>query len=344
MPALTFSEVLDHAVATLQNFGSPKFSQIAATLQRYEIMGKWLKSDKVTITDGKSISRALMTQAGSAARHVGLFSVDNVNVYDHLASLDVPWRHIETSWAVDKAEVLANKGKSLIVNIIKPRRDGALIAAAKELEEKGWSAPGTTDDTLPYGLTYWIVKNATAGFNGATPGSHTTVGGVNLTTHPSFKNYTFTFSTWDKAGVIKAMRTANRQIQWESPVDLDDFRKGTGQDLQIYVNGTAWEYLVDIGEQQNENLGRDLASLDGELTFHRHPIRWIPYLDTLESSAHGIYMVDHNTFYPVVLSGDYMVETSLDAPSQHRVRQYFVDLTYNFICVDRRRNAVGYKV
>ena len=97
--------------------------------------------------------------------------------------------------------------------------------------------------------------------------------------------------------------------------------------------------MEDIGEASNENLGRDLASMDGTMTFRNHPVIWVPELDGQTNAP--VYMVDHSTFYPVVLKGDFLRESkSTQAPSQHNVYQYFVDLTYNYLCVDRRRNAV----
>jgi len=66
---------------------------------------------------------------------------------------------------------------------------------------------------------------------------------------------------------------------------------------------------------------------------------WVPKLDS--DSQNPVYGVDHSTFYPVCLTGDYLRESEAKpAPSQHNVFQVFVDLTYNYLCIDRRRNWV----
>ena len=45
-----------------------------------------------------------------------------------------------------------------------------MIALAELVENAGWTKPASSsDETEPYGLTYWIVKNATTGFTGGLP-------------------------------------------------------------------------------------------------------------------------------------------------------------------------------
>jgi len=53
-------------------------------------------------------------------------------------------------------------------------------------------------------------------------------------------------------------------------------------------------------------------------------------------------MIDHSTFNPVVLKGDVLRESkpSNSGSRQHNVFETFVDLTYNYVCVDRRRSGV----
>ena len=113
--------------------------------------------------------------------------------------------------------------------------------------------------------------------------------------------------------------------------------------------------MEDIGEAQNENLGRDLASVeagagadigsvDMQLVFRRHPIIWVPQLDDTSvytAATNPVYAIDHSTFYPVVLKGDYLREGDAEkVPNQHNVFRVFVDLSYNYMCIDRRRNAL----
>jgi hypothetical protein len=342
MAQLTALDIQDVVASTLYDLGPMRFQQVAQSLQYYEVFSKWFKKDKVMFDSGIGIQRTLMNKLDStSAIHTGLTDTDQVNIPEVLDQLQIPWRHVQTSWAlIYQSDILMNRGKSLILNVIKPKRAAALLGLVEELEERAWgSAPLVNDKTLPYGIQYWLVENATTGFNGGLPGAHTTVGGVNLTDTPNFKNYTDLYTTVNKSNLVKKMRTAHRKCRFMSPVTIKDYRGAVGERYRCYVNESVISSMEDIGEGQNENLGRDIASMDGTITFRRNPVIWVPKLD--ERTDGPVYMVDHSTFYPVCLKGDYLRESEADkAPNQHNVFQMFVDLTYNFLCVDRRRNAV----
>lgn len=342
MPVLAVSDLNDLTAVTLRDLGPLKFQQIAQSLQYYEVFSKWFKKDKVVFDSGYGIQRNLMNTIDStAAKHVGLLETDQTNIPDVVDQLQVPWRHIQTSWAIMyQTDVLMNRGRALIVNVIKPRRASALLGLVEELETKAWgSAPSSTDKILPYSIQYWIVENATTGFNGGVPAGNTTIANVSLTDSPNFKNYTALYTSKTKSDLVAKMRTAHRSIRFKSPVTIDDYRGGLGDRYRIYCNETTISAFEDIGEGQNENLGRDIASMDGTITFRRHPIIWVPQLDSRTDDP--VYMVDHSTFYPVCLKGDYLRESPADkAPNQHNLYQVFVDMTYNYLNIDRRRSAV----
>jgi hypothetical protein len=139
--------------------------------------------------------------------------------------------------------------------------------------------------------------------------------------------------------LIKKWRTAHRKCGFKSPITVEDYRGTRGQKYRFYVNESTISDIEDVGEAQNENLGRDIASMDGSIVFKGHPIRWVPKLDA--DTQNPIYGIDHSTFYPACLEGDYLRESEAErAPDQHNVYQVFVDLSYNFVCIDRRRNMV----
>ncbi len=358
MPTLTSSDIVDFVAGTLAHLGPPKFQQIAQNLQEYEVMGKWLKKDRVVFEDGNGIQRNLMSKLSNQAAHVGLLDKDTYDIPDLMDQLNVPWRHAQSKWGfVYQTDILMNRGRSLVFNVIEPRRADALISLAEELEAKAWAAPTASNKTDPYGVPYWIVYNATDGFTGGTPSDHTTVGGVSLTDSPNFKNYSATYTNVTKADLIKTMRTGHRKIGWKSPISMEDYRSGKGQRLQLYTNESRIAALEDIGEAQNENLGRDIASVQGasnsnpdigqvdmQLVFRRHPIFWVPQLDdtsVFTACSNPVYMIDHSTFFPYVLKGDYLREGEpTPVPNQHNVFRVFVDLSYNYLNIDRRRNAV----
>ncbi len=354
MAILDAGEIADMVVTTLKNFKRMKFQQIAADLQDYEMMSHWLKKDRVIVDDGRSITRTLMLKRGGSAKRTGLFGTDSVNVYDHLADLDVPWRHVTVNWAFEKREMLMNSGKSLLNKIVLPRRAGALIARAALLETDAWKTLGGSDDESSYGLPYYLVKNASTGFEGGHASGHSSTAGIDVATYPNYKNYTFTYDSnsstdFSKNTLIKPLRTMHRKLGLKSRVTTHDLGgTKTMNRYRLYVNEVVMAGLEEVGEQQNENLGRDIARYGGDrdiaadtLVWRRHPIVWIPKLD--EDTTNPLYAVDHSTFHPVVLRGDFLRESpAKEGSNQHNTIVIHVDLTYNFVCIDRRRNGVAY--
>lgn len=341
MPQLFANEIDDLVYGTLKELGRMKFQQVAQELQRYEVFTKWFRKDKVIFDDSYAIQRNVMARYDHVAKHTGLADVDNVNIADLMEVMGIGWRHSQTHWGYYHREVLMNRGKSLVFNILKPRRASATISMARLLEEAAWgSVPDVSDKKTPYGVKYWITKSATQGFNGMAPGAHTTKGGINPNDVEGWRNYTDTYQAVSKADLIKKMRKMHRKVDFASPVDIEDYRKGSGQRFRYYVNEETMSDVEDVGEAQNDNLGRDIGSVDGiNLTFKRSPLIWVPYLD--DDTTDPIYALDHSTFYPVVLKGDYLRESSpIVVPNQHDARALFTDMTYNFLCLDIRRNGV----
>lgn len=344
--SLADSDIVDLTKAALKELGRLKFQQIAQRLQDYEVMGRLLKQDKVQFDSGNGIQRTIMTDHSSAARHVGLYEVDNVNVGDVLAQIDIPWRHTETKYAYERRELLVDRNAARVVDLLKVRRSDAMLSLAEKLEEAFWSKPAdSTDKTVPYGVPYWITYNAVEGFTGGNAsGFSSGPGNLDSTSYTRWKNYSFNFTTIDKSDALPKMRTAYRKVGFKSPVDIPDYREGKGQRFRIYTNETNMQDFEDLGESQNENLGRDLASMDDTITFRRNPLVWVPQLDGNATWTDPILMLDLSCFYPVVLKDDYMRETDPEkAPNQHNVYQVFVDLTWNLLCVDRRRQVIGAK-
>ena len=137
--------------------------------------------------------------------------------------IEVHWGHAQTKWGfMSQSEILMNRGRAAVFNGVKQRRADALISLAEALEAKAWSAPAVADTTLPSGVPYWVVYNASTGFNGGLPSDHTTVAGVSLTDHPNFKNYTAQYTNVTKADLLKKMRTGMRQIGWQAPISTED--------------------------------------------------------------------------------------------------------------------------
>lgn len=332
-------DIVDITRSTLRDLGPPKFSQIAQSLTRYEIVTKWFKKDKMVIDSGYGIQRNLMVRTADSARHVALNDEDSTTIADLLEQIQVPWKYVTTSWGFHYNEFLDNRGKALILNVFEPRRCASMLDLIGEIEEKSWSAPASTTTKDPYGIPYWIVKNSSTGFNGGYPTGHSALAGLDLTNAPNFKNYTAQYASANKTDLVKKMRTGKRKTNFISPVTVNDYRGSTGANYRYYTNETTLAAIEDIGEAQNENLGRDIASMDGQMVFHGNPLIYVPQLDS--DTQNPVYQIDHTTFYPVVKKGNWMRESDvIRDPKKHDWFYIPTDCAYNFLCIDRRRNAV----
>lgn len=362
--AVTPQDVADLVASILPDLGRLNWEQCAQNLQDYEVMSHWLRDDKVLFSDGIAIQRNLLTQLSGAASHTGLTDPDDVDIPDLMDNIQVPWRHAQTKWGYHfQTDMLMNRGKSRINDTIKPRRFAAMVDLAEQLEAKAWQVPNTTDKLNPYGLPYWIVYNATTGFNGGYPTGPdavqwTNMAGLNLTESPNFKNWTANYVNVSKQDLIPKMRTALRKTNFKSPVTKEDMSTPRGKDRRYYFDEPTASAFENLGEAQNENLGRDLSpytagvgkghggveEIDGTLTFKKNPMIYVPQLDdtsVFTAATSPIYQVDHGVFFPYCLQGDYLRESGpFMAPYQHNMYRAFIDLTYNFICINRRRCAV----
>lgn len=345
--ALADSDIADLTKGTLRQLGRFKFNQIATKLQRHEIMSRIMRKDKVVYGDGHGLQKTIMTDHSGAAHQTTLYAADKVNVGDVLQQIQVPWRHTNTNYGYDRRELLMNRGASRIVSLLKVRRADAMISMVEHMENQGWSLPSSSTDKLDvFGIPYWIIYDSSSG------GAFTTAdatgfadgpGGLDPATYTRWANWSDTYSAITKADLITKMRNAYNNIHFENPVGINDFRRGRGDDFRIYVDQTTKRGLEDLGEDQNENLGRDLASMDGIMTFRGNPVIWVPHLDANAptGTTNPIYMINFNWMEFATLQGDFLRETEpFFIDSQHNVWVIHVDLTWNLLCTNRRFEAV----
>jgi len=333
---------------TLSELGRGKVTDLASDLQDYVVMSKLLDEHKIQFDGGESAKFNVTATLGQNARHVGLYETDNVNVDDSHATGEVPWRFTETSYAFDRREKQLNSPKpEQIVNLIKLRRGREIGGLAELMETTFWGKPdSSTDKTTPFGLFYWVVTTtgktayADCGFNGGDPsGFSSGAGGLDVATYGNWKNWAGNYTNVTKDDLIKKMRKAGRNTKFRSPIKHPNYdTSGVSQRFQIYVNESTISDMEDLGEDQNENLGRDLAAMDGLMTFRKNPIIYDPQLDN--ESANPVYMINWGVFGVIFLAGEWMRETVKAAPNQHNVVQVFVDLSWNTKCEDRRKQAV----
>lgn len=343
---LTDREILDLSASTLDQLRKGRLVQFAQKLQRYEVMSRIIRADRVTFQGGKGITQRVMTDHSDAATDVGMFEEDSVQIKDTLTNVDVPWRHTQTHYAWDRREMLENDGESEIVDLLRVRRTDGFLSLAQHMEDKFWdTAPDANDEKSIYPIGYWLPK-PTSGqedFVSNVPTGFTTIGNIDPSTKSTWRHYAFDYANVSKTDLIKKIRKATELTNFEAPVGLEDFRNGIGQSRRWYTNLDTRLAIDDIGESQNENLGRDVASMDGITTLRGNAVIHVPKLNA--DTENPIYGLNLDFFYPVFLRGNFMRETDpMIVPNMHNAFVVWIDLSWNIYCDDRRRQIVGAQV
>jgi hypothetical protein len=340
MPAVLTPTMLSDLVATtLRDLGRPKITEIATDLQKHTAMKNLLNRNRVTFQGGLGAQWDVMVNHAQSASNVGLGASDNISIVDTTVQAQADWRNSTCNWAIIGQEISMNQGAAKIVDLVKLRRGAALISLSELMEGNWWGPPVTsTDEVTPWGVKTWVVKNATEGFNGAAPSGFTTIG-LNPSTYTRWKNYTAQYTDVTKSDLIRKWRKAATFTKFEPPVDNLPPSTQMGDDIGYFTNYTVLGLLEEALEAQNENLGSDIASQDGEVVFRRLPVTWVPKLEADTTGC--VYGLQFGHFKTVVLSGWWLKETEVPVyPGQHTVSAYFMDSTYQFVCTNRRAQFV----
>jgi len=354
---VTDKKIEDLLITTHASLRKGKFTDISQELHDYIVVPYLLtqRGGLIVKKSGVGIEETLMVNHGGRSRFVGEYEEDVVVVIDHLKKMKLYFTLLTDSLAYTRTEILENRYDARINNVILPRRLALYLRVAETMEENFFSTPSADDDVTPWGLKYWIVKNATAGFNGGYAAGFTRIANINLTEVPAFKNYTNAYTAISKADLILKMRRAHRATKWRTPRKMTGVEGDTSDRRIILCNETTLEGFENIGEGQNENLGRDLAPYaagsnrfrgtglaqteDGEILFKRKPLIYAEPLDS--DTTDPVYGLDMFTFHALTFQGDNMRLGDFKVvPLQHRVFSAFLDHKHQTICTNRRNNWV----
>lgn len=344
--ALQADSLGDLVAMTLKDLGEMKITEITTDLQDHVAMSKLLTENSVKLESGYGVQWDIMVNHSGAAQFVGLYSTDNVNVADTTIQATMPWRHATTNYAIDERELAMNRSPRKIVDLLKVRRLDAMIAQAELMESAFWGYPLSTDTVTPNGVAYWIVKSATAatkanndGFNGGAQSGYTTVAGVSPTTYPRWRNYTDAYTSVAKDDFVRKVRRAMTHCLFRPAADGGPANFNTGDKWGLYTTYNVLSRLEELAESQNENLGNDVASKDGDVLFRRTKVKWVPKLDA--DTTDPVYGINWGVFKTYILRGWWLKELKIEVtPGQHTVCSVHVDSSLNWICKDRRRNFV----
>jgi hypothetical protein len=352
-------DVADMVTTTLKNLGKGRVRVLGNKFRACIVVKHWFNK-KVLQQSGTGWQKQVITKFSNQAVHQSPMSTDTVAVPTIMGQISGTWAHVQSSYAMAYQELLMNRGKEQLFDLVTARRIDAVGSLTEELERKAWQLPAATDTTSPKGVPYWITYNATTGFNGGSPSGYSNVGNLDPNSVPNsrWKNYTANYTNVTTADLYDKWKLGHRKCQWISPVKAPEYSQGNPNAMIYYTSDEIAEQLITFAETRNENLGFNLAGsavdkalyasdlkyADSELMFRRHPIVSVPiFSDSSEYSAQTdpIYGINHETFGVVALSGDVFREGDANQVSmQHNVFQSFIDLTYNYWCDDRSRNML----
>jgi hypothetical protein len=345
MPILQADDIADLITTTQRNLGEMKWTDLSYSLQEHIALPQLLNKNKVSFNSGTGIQWNLMIGTTGATRETGLYATDAVNVSDVMITANIPWRHITTSYAIERREIAINRSPAQIVDLVRIRRHDAMVDMAGFMETRFWRRPNGTSDTLSiYGVPYWITwtdnssTNPNGGFDGGNPtGFSSGAANVDSNTYSQWKNWCAKYTSVTKDDLIQKWRRASTFTNFKAPVAQPDYQNGNM--YGYYTNYNVIGQLERVLETQNDNLGNDIASKDGRVTFRQVPVTWCPHLEGRNGDP--IYGINWGAYRPVFLSGEYMREEGpTKASNQHTVFQTFIDTTMNLQCVNRRVNFV----
>jgi hypothetical protein len=288
---------------------------------------------------------------GPGGRHVRLGEEDSIAIQDvtkmandNMVSFTEP-----IAWEVREILAAQNNPKKMF-NLLKTRRASIQLASMDTLEAGLWSAPSDSEDaeTTPKGIPFWVQKDDTASGNGEFTGgdpSGFTNGAGNLasSTYSGWQNWVGNYALINDDDLITKLQAAFLNMNYQAPgghaKDVPANQK-LG-DVKLYTNQEVWLACKKVAKQQNDQVGFDLDPV-GNPTFNRRQFEYVAYLDA--DANNPIYLIDLDVFGAHYLKGDYWRETGPGpVAGRHNTIGMFLDLSYQWVCTNRRRCGVIHK-
>ena len=323
-------------------------------LHRYPVMNLWFAKHKVQFQSGTSITHDVMIDDNGTFRMVEPYEKDTTSVKDVMAKLEIPWRLSNAYYVVEFTELSRNRKPEQLVSLLKIRRAAMELSIADGLESKAWLAPATTSDVKePYGIPYHFPPITSAQVSASSGGAH--IGSLPLAEDGN------SFSTWcgidtsdtkyarvrsycdvwtnDSGQItendVQKIIKMHRHLHFVVPLNQNDWQSPEFRNYQGYCGEDLLDAMDIKARANNESLGSDLAKFAGAVVVKGTPVSWVEKLD--DETTYPFFLINHNHFFPFVMSGDYFRETGPRIhPDYHRVTRTDVDLQFNFGVRNRR--------
>jgi len=310
-----------------------------------------LLANKTQKKTGPMATWDLLYKKGGNAKHVELFEGDSIGITDVMAKGHATWCQFQTAVAWERRELLDTRNNPEgLYDLLKARRVSEQLAMVDTLEDGLWSAPADSEDAklTPMGIPFWIQKNDSATTNGGWDGGDPTgfasgAGGLAVATAPGWKNYVCNYDAVSDTDLFRKMNYAAERLNFRMPELAKDLPKDKKPDLRAFCNlETKIAIKEKLLDRQTGMVGWAVDPVKDKVTFMGAPLEYVPALDA--DSDDPIYLVDMGCFMPLARKGDYFQETGPGpVAGAHNTIAMFIDLSYQWVCVNRKKCAVFHK-
>jgi len=269
-------------------------------------------------------------------------------------------RHCQGGMLFNKVEASVNSGAERIFDVVKLQYRKARAELADVKHAAMWGTlTGADDVDSPAGIPYWIVlgtQGSTGGWNGyqsryndgSTPGATFDCAGLNSSAavNPNFSNYFADHQGNIDESLWGLVSSANMRLNFQGPTSVEGSSVPTVKYV-VFTTINVIETYKKMILKMNAQVGPQpmtagyLSTADVMLP-GGIPMNWSNILDTANVSLWGtdpIYGLNMNKIYPVYLNGWNDVLTEEDAPTNHLVRQKFIDWCGQMAWSDERKRA-----
>lgn len=305
MPNGTPLESLVGVLATsINELNRGKFGQFASRYQNYIFASEVFNEEQVVWSGGAQYEFSDLNAFSGNVRQTKPWDQRTPTQQDNLVKGMVPIRFTEMAYGVEERELFGNFDQAKVLDLMKTRRVSAESALVEFREAQLTGKPVNSADTdNVWGLQYWIVPNASTGFNGGLPAGFTDVAGINLDQNPGFKNYTAQYTSVSYPDFFAKARRLMADVAWMDPYPgADGFKRGD-RTPKIYVQESLKEQVEQAARANNDNLGPDVLaySVPGAVPFMGRPM--IP-VRSFDSRVDGpAYFIDWTQFSVVIGQG-----------------------------------------
>lgn len=344
MPNLQADGLADLLTATLPYLGKFKMTDLMSKYHDTIAVKRIFNQKKRKVDNGHQIRFNIINDVGGSFRFVPLAFTATANIKNVLDKGQMEWRYWTWNWSVIYEETIMNSGESRILDEMKARRMSEAASMIVGLERHIWTAPVATDDLSIASIPYFIVKSNTAvttndGFNGTLPSGFSAVAGIDSSattgTGLRYRNYATQYTTVAKNDLIRKMRRGTVYTDFK-PLNEDFSNYEVGDDRGWYTNYAVTSIMEEILESQNENLGKDVAPMDGKAMFRGAPINTVQELDI--DTTNPVYGIQWSVMGFTRQRANWMRDIEVNVnPNQPTVATVHNVSGCNLTCEDRRQ-------